>query len=331
MGSRIRVVAAALLAAMAVATSSAVATDGHPTVVALYYPWYNLDTWADPMLSDRPAEPYHSGDPATIARHVEWARAAGIDVLVSAWFGPAGRNPTETNFQLLLDAAGRSGLKAAILLEADSPDFFPSLADQQAALSHALSVHALHPAYFRYAEKPVIFVWRPRAVWVGDARAGRDGAASVEAWRALRNFVDPERSSVWIAEGEFVGYLDVFDGLFPYNVSFASDLEGYLQRLGNAVRGYSAQTGAEKLWVATAMPGYDDTGLLDRRDRYAVSREDGAYYQRSFAAAVASEPNWINISSFNEWVEGHQIEPSVTYGDLYLRLTEQLVADWRIS
>lgn len=329
MGSRFRAVAAALVAAIVVATGSPAVADDGTTVLALYYPWYNLDTWADPVLSDRPAEPYNSGDPATIARHVQWARAAGIDVLVSAWFGPAGRNPTETNLQLLLDAAAASGLKAAILFETDSPEFFPTLADQQAALSHFLSVHASHPAYFRYGEKPVIFVWRPRAVWVGNARAGRDGAASVEAWAALRDAVDPERSSLWIAEGELVGYLDVFDGLFPYNVSFASDLQGHLQRLGNAVRGYSARTGTEKLWIATAMPGYDDTGLLDRRDRYAVAREDGAYYERSFAAAAASQPDWISISSFNEWVEGHQIEPSATYGDLYLRLTEQLVADWK--
>jgi hypothetical protein len=28
-------------------------------------------------------------------------------------------------------------------------------------------------------------------------------------------------------------------------------------------------------------------------------------------------------------VEGHQIEPSITYGDLYLQLTAELVDSWK--
>lgn len=320
-----------LLAAMVVLllVASPVRADGERLVLALYYPWYNLDTWSDPALSDRPAQLYDGSDPSAIARHVGWAREAGIDVLVSAWFGPAGDNPTEANFRKLLQSSARAGTRAALMLETDSDAFFPSIESQRAAISHALTVHARHPAYFRHQGKPVLFFWRPRAIWLGERRGGRDSAATVEAWRQLRDTLDPQRASVWIAEGEYVGYLDVFDGLFPYSIAWARDPAGRLARYGQAVRDYSASTGEYKLWIATAMPGYDDTGLLERPDRFAVDRRGGEYYRETFEGAMASDPDWINISSFNEWVEGHQIEPSVTYGHLYLDLTRELVLSWK--
>ena len=37
----------------------------------------------------------------------------------------------------------------------------------------------------------------------------------------------------------------------------------------------------------------------------------------------------LKLNSFNEWVEGHQIEPSVTYGNLYLDLTRELTGAWK--
>jgi hypothetical protein len=57
-----------------------------------------------------------------------------------------------------------------------------------------------------------------------------------------------------------------------------------------------------------------------RRDR-----EDGALYQATFDAALQSNPDWLLLSSFNEWVEGTYIEPSVQYGDKYLEMTRELV------
>lgn len=319
-----------LAAALAVSAAALpAAAQPEPLVLALYYPWYNWDTWTDPVLSDTPELPYHGADPETIALHVRWAREAGIDVLVSAWFGPAGDNPTETAFRTLLDLAQAQGLRAALLFETDDPAFFPSWEAQRDALSHALSVHGGHPAYLRHGGRPAIFVWRPRAIWMGAQRANRDGPATVDAWRQLRDEVDPDRASVWLAETESQAYLDVFDGMFFYNVAGVRDQAALMARVGRSVRELGNRSGVERLWIATAMPGYDDTRLLDRRDRFAVDRNHGAFYQRTFAAAAGSDPDWIMIVSFNEWVEGHQIEPSVSYGGLYLDLTRELVDDWK--
>lgn len=44
-------------------------------------------------------------------------------------------------------------------------------------------------------------------------------------------------------------------------------------------------------------------------------------------AALATAPEWaVLLTSWNEWPEGTQIEPSVSYGDWYLHLTAQFAA-----
>jgi hypothetical protein len=318
---------AALIAALLVAVGPALRTGAQPErlVLALYYPWYGLDTWVDPALSDTPAEPYFGTDPDAIERHVGWAKDAGIDVLVSAWFGPTGDNPTELAFRTLLDTAAAQGLRAAIMLETDDPSFFSSYSAQRDALAYALSVHAQHPAYLRVDGRPVVFVWRPRGVVSGAQRINQDGPAALAAWRSLIDEVDPDRAAVWIAETDSPIYLDVFDGMFFYNVAGLADPGSILSRLGNAVRG----SGAEKLWIATAMPGYDDTRVSGRSNRFAVDRGDGAFFRRTFEAAVGSSPDWIMIVSFNEWVEGSQLEPSTNYGSLYLDVSRELTSDWK--
>ena len=303
---------------------------GDRLVLALYYPWYDENTWASGMTSDLPLLPYASWEREAIERHVGWARDAGIDALVSAWSGPRDNNPTESNFKQVLEAAQEKGLRGAVLVETDSDAFFPDRAALVTGLRHALTVHAAHPAYLRVDDRPVVFVWRPRSVFgPGGGRVNVDGPAAVSAWASVLDEVDPERRALWIAEGEYAGILGVFDGLFAYSIAWAPSPAGQLQSYAGRVRQYNATNGTAKRWIATAMPGYDDTRLEGRGRVFAVDRAGGAYYESTFRAAIATDPGWIMISSFNEWMEGHQIEPSASYGTRYLDLTRTLSAEFR--
>jgi len=305
---------------------------GQPLVLALYYPWYDLSAWEGGKTADQPAEPYLSSDPATAAQHVAWAREAGIDVLVSAWFGPRDNNPTEANFKQLLTAAQRGGTRAALLLETDSDEFFPNRDALVRALRHALDMHANHPAYLRVDGRPVIMVWNPKSAFGADGqRVNAKNAAAVRAWTSLLDEVDPQRRALWMAEGDFFDLLTVFDGIFPYSIAWSPNPANQLASYGQTVRSRATALGERKVWAATAMPGYDDTRIHGRAGTFAVAREDGAYYERTFTGAINSRPDWVVITSFNEWLEGTQIEPAKTYGRRYLDLTRTLVDRFKRS
>jgi hypothetical protein len=286
-----------------------------PLVLAFYYAWYDQNTWNSGQPADQPVQPYMSSDPAAIERHVSQAQAAGIDALVQSWYGSQeANNQTETNFRKLLDVAATRGFHAAVDFETTSP-FLPDQESVADALRYLLSVHAQHPAYLRYQGKPVIFFWR-------------QGRFSVEEWATIRKQVDPHHDSLWIAEGVDIAYQAVFDGHHLYSIAWSPDIEQTLTDWGFRVRRYASQNGVDRLWVATVMPGYDDTHT-DRADAFTVDRRDGDYYRETWSAATASQPDWIVITSFNEWVEGTMIEPSLTYGKRYLELTRELATAFK--
>jgi hypothetical protein len=283
-------------------------------VLAFYYAWYDQSFWHK-SLSDQPAQTYTSTDPAAMERHVLWAQQAGIDAFIQGWYGPQVEyNQTEPNFATLLDIAAKHGFKAAVYFEVTSP-FFHSEADVLAALQHLLTVHVNHPAYLHVGGKPVIFFWR-------------QGRFPVESWAAIRNQVDPERNSIWIEEGVTLSHMEHFDGHHLYSVAWDAQPEQQLLKWSRWIRDWSAEHGANRYWVATVMPGYDDL-VTGRADAFVRDRAGGDYYRRCWEGAIQSNADMVIITSFNEWLEGTQIEPSVTYGDFYLNLTRELGNQYR--
>src|SRR5215211_7576122 len=146
-------------------------------------------------------------------------------------------------------------LRAAILLETDSGEFFPNRVALVDGLRTALGTHVNHPGYLRVDGRPVIFVWRPSSVFAPNgARVNQKGAATVAAWRAILDEVDPGRQAIWIGEGDDFGILDVFDGIFAYSIAWAGHPASQLNSYGGRVRSYNASNDTSKRWVATAMP-----------------------------------------------------------------------------
>lgn len=279
-------------------------------VLAFYYTWFDDATWTYDRLSDLPAEPYVSRDRGVMGRHIDQARNAGIDAFVVAWYGPDG-NQTEPNLAALLDEAAARGFKIAALFETDSP-FLGGVGAATTALQHLLNVHASHPAYLRVDGRPVVFFWRPTLY-------------GVQTWANIRAQADPNRSALWISEGVDTSYLSVFDGHHLYSNTWNPPAD-----LGATNQKFAARVGADRIWVATVMPGYNDVKIRPGSG-FARDREGGAYYERAWQAAIDSNPRWIVINSFNEWPEGSHIEPSAAFGDLFLGLTATWSARFKNS
>src|SRR5439155_7819044 len=134
-----------------------------------------------------------------------------------------------------------------------------------------------------------------------------------------------------IADGYEERFARLMDGLHTYNV--CSAVHG---KSPEALRAWAEKSDANAVGLArknqriscvTVIPGYDDTKI--RKPGLKVERLDGQVYRVLWEEAIKSNPDWILITSWNEWHEGSEIEPSLEFGDKYLTLTKEYAQRFR--
>lgn len=289
---------------------------GEKLVLAFYYMWYGPSSFDPAQMLDRPLAPYISDKPDVIDRQVSEAKAAGIDAFISAWAGAG--SETDRNFARLLDTAKAHGLRATIYFETNSVMQQGDVASQ---LKDVLARYSNHPAFLRWNGKPVVFFWSPQSL------------GSPGAWAAVRKQVDPGNSQIWSVDTVDGSYLDVFDTVHLYSggkwqgdTNVAQVDAGWRARID----AYNKAHSTARLWTAGVIPGWDESRVQPLRPSPKVfPRRDGDMYEENWKAAIASNPEWITITSYNEWFEGTQIEPARSYGTRYLDLTRRYASLWK--
>jgi len=298
-------------------------------VMAFYYPWYGLADgpggkgrnvhWGriDAEKKDIEASThypaigaYDSHDPDLIARHCRWAKEAGIDTLIISWWGHD--RYADKAVPLILDACKAHGLSATLYYENCQNPKSPNNTARD--LARIVKRYGSHPAYLRAEGKPVIFIYVRALQQLGLTDWLRTAALANER---------VEGGVALIGDNLSFGAANVFDGIHTYNT--AGQIR---QKSVQDVRDWARSRCPE--WVAladragristlTLIPGYDDTKI--RKPGLAVPRHDGRSYATQWEEAIRADPHWVLITSFNEWHEGSEIEPSAEYGRAYLDAT----------
>ena len=292
---------------------------GGLNVLAFYYPWYGTPDgpsgqWVhwDPRRANRasthvPAAGYYDSlDPETVRCHVREAKAAGIDGFIASWWGL--RSFEDRAFRVLLDVAEEEGFLVTVYYE-DAQVYSQIIA----AVSSIVSRYASSPAFLHVGERPVIFFYvRVTAKF------------TLTQWETIFSTLDERGKSVFaVADSLEPEFLMVFQGLHTYNPVAVP-----LEEIAEQYRSVSLSARIQgALFAATVLPGYQEA--TPRFDSPKADRADGVTYRSYWAAARSSKSQWILITSFNEWHEGSEIEPSEEYGRLYLDITAEEAAAWR--
>lgn len=320
------------------ATVGALAAETTPKlqVGAYYYPWYSATRhWKEGYIQTPQLGLYSSDSASVIAQHMDWARAAGIDFLVASWWGPNDftdrvlqtsylLNPNPVPLALFYEIKARFQDRR---IDFSNPTYRDILAQDFVYMAKR---YFSHPAYLRIDGKPVVFIYLTR-IFTGDYAA---------AIKQVRDAVKQEGFDIFIVADEaYWGSITaprarVFDAVTAYNMHTASlvedDFAGFLTKVDEAYAKWAAFCALPNSprFIPNVMPGFNDSGvrpeahnpkLLPSPERFRSFLELALKY-------VDPALPMLMVTSFNEWHEDTQIEPSIRFGTAYLDTLRSAVA-----
>jgi len=251
-----------------------------------FYPWYSNPAhdggythWQQgqhtpplDLASDYfPARgPYSSGDPRVLRAQMRDIRRAGVDEVVSSWWGRGSRE--DLRLHAVQDAARARRLAVGVHLE---PYAGRSIDSVGADLQYL------------------------RSLGIRDVYVYRAGDFTPDQWRTLNLPLSGVRT---FAQTNLVG--------FAANAGFAGFYTYDILTFGGAqFSRLCEQAHALGLLCAPSVgPGYNATPATG--DLRIKPRDDGATYDCMWRAAIRAGADIVTITSYNEWSEGTQIEPA---------------------
>lgn len=324
----------ALLSGAAVTNGQNMPSSGIPhEVLAFYYPWYDMSRsgkhnlhWGivDAAAHETDATAhypargvYNSMDPDVVRSHIELAKSNGITGFIVSWWGHQSKETrNDASVPLILQSANQEHFKISVYWEQEEGPTAGRTSNAVDDLVYLVTQFGTNDAFLKVGGKPVIFVYGRvlsqihKDWWPGILRAARAKAGPF----------------LLIADKYEEANAQLFDGLHQYNISPA----GAKFRALPELHAWAAQYNGDcvklarqyhRISCATVIPGYNDTKI--RKPGRNVDRQDGGVYRTLWEAVINAHPDWVVITSWNEWLEGTEIEPSVEYGDQYLKLTAE--------
>jgi len=306
-------------------------------VLAFYYPWYGTPerhghwvhwTKINPDRHDigsarhYPVQgAYDSWDPAIVDWHIDLARTNGITGFIASWWGQ--RTFEDGALPVILERADKKDFKVSVYWETAPGKGSDQVGRAVNDLVYLLNRYGTNRAFLKVDGKPVIFVY------------GRVmGQIPLESWPAIITETRERAGDfLLIADGYEANYARLFDGVHTYNIAGA-----VAGKTATALRAFIAPEYSGDVHLArsrgriscvTVIPGYDDTKV--RKPGFTADRLGGLTYRVLWDEAIRANPDWILVTTWNEWHEGSEIEPSFEEGMKYISLTGEYAPRFRDS
>jgi arylsulfatase A-like enzyme len=277
---------------------------------------------------------YDSGNQRVVRWHMRCAQNAGLDAFLVSWWGRF-KGRKRTFERSVLPAAEQTGFKIALLDE--RAQFHHDLEQYKKRLADFLGKYKTSPAYLHIDERPVIYLYQ-----TGPGQLKPDG------FRELRSYVEDRIGPVyWIMDkiahdreakraGRTAAVKHIpkpwraIDGIdaFGFYGTFSNYRAHKYSQLAGRYAFYARQAkNAGKAHLLPVHPGHDNRRQRDPGQGYHMPRRGGQTFKDYLRAASETDPEFIMVTSFNEWPETTIIEPSVSWADPYQYL--RIVARWQ--
>jgi hypothetical protein len=268
-----------------------------------YYPWYGAesgDGWRHWQQGGHtPPEdigadlyptlgPYDSGDLAgAVAQHMEWVVRSGAGVIVYSWWGQGSH---EDNLAAaVLEAAARHGIQVAWHLEPYPGRTAESTVDD---IRYLHERYGASPAFYRdaaHGDRAAFYVFE---------------SLRITDWSALDQVAD---TSIVLAQTTDTTKVAHFGGMYTYDAIAGATAPGW-RDAGDYCRANGL------VWAPSVGPGYVDDRAVPGNTTPTLDRANGGTYDREWRNALdpatGGVPDWVSVTSFNEWHEGSVIEPA---------------------
>ena len=316
-------------------------------VSASYYPWYQASAFdyeecyngtlrGELVPPELPAlGKYDSGQQSVVTQQIAWSTAAGINVWDLEWVMPNDfldntiQNTILTNPHIG-DLRFAMFYDYAIRFNSDNNLTPAKIATIVSDFQYLAAHYFSHPSYLKLGGKPVVFFYSSLAL---------NPVSEIQQMVAsLRTAMSAVGFNVYLIGDEYYALVPPdparianWDAIFGYNVyvSYAgySDDNGYLALHSTMYSQYQAvaqQLGVD--FVPSLMPGFNDRAIrrtcannpaLARRT--SATAPEGSMFSNFLSELALPYANntqfkMIHITTFNEWHEDTQIEPSVVTG-----------------
>jgi len=250
------------------------------------------------------------------------AKAAGIDGFLSSWGGLGFME--EEILPKILSIAERLNFKITIYYESQRGAYQLTPQEIVDELDYIVRTYSASDAFLKVDGVPVIFIYAINAY-----------ERSASFWREVTENLETSVGQIFLV-GDLTEekHSSYFDGIHWYPVftlESAQDVyDRYTNHMGVGAKNIDWSEAVEliqqgetlplrqRYLAFTIGPGYDmrNLGYPDYMDR-----RDGQAYTEYWQEALSCDPDGVLITSWNEWWEGTEIEPSTEHGFSYVNLT----------